>query len=545
MCSSCDATPGSDAVAGGACRECGERLIRVDTGDDLVGTTIDGRFEVLAPLGHGGMGVVYRAKQLSIGREVALKVLDRRIEKDVDAVKRFFREAKLSSKLAHPNTVPIIDFGQNADGRLYLAMELIKGHTLFDEINKHGALSIPRLVDIGVQLCDALEAAHELTIVHRDLKLENTMLEAASAGKRDHVRILDFGLARSLADPSTAMTATGLVSGTPRYMAPEVAIDTAPPAPSQDMYSLGVMLAELSIGRALWNAPTLEKLFMDKLEPEQALTGVPELVRPLVASLIAKDPAARPDAARTRAALRELAAGTGTAAGAFTHPPALTRANTPPASSVIRLEIEPPTPPANAPIALQPTADVSGVDPFANLQLVALDQREGAMDGAREDRPVAPAPTSPAEPELSRDVFDLPASQREPASLELDPSYVAERNARERQRLTPKQQRPPSRKAGTVVSLLMIALVAVGGYVFYRYRHRVDRVVPGGGVTIVITADREHEIFVDGASAGTTPLRLELPKSTRRMLVTSDGLVPQQIVADRDQTVHLDAVETP
>ncbi|MBA2542003.1 MAG: protein kinase, partial [Deltaproteobacteria bacterium] len=125
VCSNCEAVPAAGATSGSACISCGDRLIAVDTGDELVGKTIDGRFEVIAPLGRGGMGVVYRAKQLSIGREVAMKVLDRRIERDVAAVKRFFREAKLASTLQHPNTVPIIEFGQNADGRLFMVMELV------------------------------------------------------------------------------------------------------------------------------------------------------------------------------------------------------------------------------------------------------------------------------------------------------------------------------------------------------------------------------------------------------------------------------------
>src|SRR6185503_13597106 len=102
--------------------------------------------------------------------------------------KRFFREAKLASSLAHPNMVPIIEFGQNADGRLFLAMELVKGRTLLEEINTVGALPLSRVIAIGVQLCDALDDAHGQHIVHRDLKLENVML---LDGKRDYIKILD------------------------------------------------------------------------------------------------------------------------------------------------------------------------------------------------------------------------------------------------------------------------------------------------------------------------------------------------------------------
>ncbi len=124
--------------------------------DDLIGHIVDDRFEVVAAIGAGGMGRVYRATQRSIGREVALKVIDRAAEHDVATVKRFFREAQLASQLSHPNTVSIIEFGQHGDGRLYLAMELVRGQTLH-ELVKSGPLPPARVARIGVQLCDALE----------------------------------------------------------------------------------------------------------------------------------------------------------------------------------------------------------------------------------------------------------------------------------------------------------------------------------------------------------------------------------------------------
>jgi serine/threonine protein kinase len=452
VCSNCDVVPAPTSQPNTPCPACGEKLIIVDTTDDLIGAVIDGRFEVLAPLGKGGMGTVYRAKQLSIGREIAVKVLDRRIEKDVKAVQRFFREAKLASTLQHPNTVPVIEFGQHADGRLFLAMELVNGSTLLDTINKQGAFPLERVVAIGVQLCDALEAAHDLQIVHRDLKLENVML---LAGKRDLVKVLDFGLARSLVDPTTAMTATGLVSGTPRYMAPEVALDGAAPSPSQDMYAIGVMLAEMSIGRPLWSAPTMEMLFIKKQETESAITDVPATLRRIVRQLLSADPSARPSAGETRRMLRAIEG----------------RASSPVKIELDNIETAPTT---DIPVEVSTTPD-----PFAaldNAETASLDERDGPALQGEPTLPAAPPPGAIAEHDPR---FSIPVEEDVPSNkLEIDSAYVAERASK----LAARQSTPPpmgkvaptlqekQRSANrwrNLVALLVVALVAGGAYYYF------------------------------------------------------------------------------
>ena len=296
VCANCDA---EGSVAGTPCPACGTLLVQVRDEEDLVGSVIDGRFELVGKLGKGGMGTVYRAKQISIGREVALKLIDRRFEGDVVAVKRFLREAQLASKLAHPNTVGVIDFGQTSDGRLYLAMELVKGKTLFEA----GVQPLGHVVRIGVQLCDALEAAHAIGIVHRDLKLENVIL---LDGDRDLVKVLDFGLARSVLDPDGRATEAGLIAGTPRYLSPEVALNGAPPAPAQDLYALGVLLGELAGAGTMWDAPTLESLFTQKMHGAPNLEGLPAALRSVVGKLLDPVPEARPDAGATRAMLQKI-----------------------------------------------------------------------------------------------------------------------------------------------------------------------------------------------------------------------------------------------
>jgi serine/threonine-protein kinase len=285
----------------------------VPNADELIGRTIAGRFQILGKLGQGGMGCVYRARQLSFDREVALKVLDRKHEHDPIAAKRFLREAQLASTLTHPNTVSVLALGRDDDaGVTFLVMELVRGRTLREVLAEAGALPAARIARIGVQLIDALEAAHALSIVHRDLKPENVMLLDAP-GSRDLVKVLDFGLARSFVDPVSRATETGTIAGTPRYLPPE-AFEGAEPAPAQDLYALGAVLGELALGRALWDAPTLASLVAQKLSdtlPE--LTGVTPALRTLVAELLAPQPAARPAHAAVRTRL--LAIGDGAPAG--------------------------------------------------------------------------------------------------------------------------------------------------------------------------------------------------------------------------------------
>src|SRR3954463_5247288 len=144
--------------------------------DDLIGSVICDRFEIVDKLGQGGMGSVYRAFQRSVKREVAIKVINASFSRDPDAVRRFEREAQLASQLSHPNTVSVFDFGQTEDGRLFIAMELIKGRTLLELLEQERRFSTERAVRIGSQICDALEAAHTLGIIHRDLKLDNVIV---------------------------------------------------------------------------------------------------------------------------------------------------------------------------------------------------------------------------------------------------------------------------------------------------------------------------------------------------------------------------------
>jgi len=216
-----------------------------------------GPYEIVAPLGAGGMGEVYRARDPRFGRDVAVKVLSAALAGDGDRLRRFEQEAKAAGALNHPNILVVHDFG-TVDGTPYLVSELLVGRTLRDELRDQGAsrpLPPRKAVDYGLQIARGLAAAHDLGIVHRDLKPENVF--ALNDGR---VKILDFGLAKLRQPPAlgpsqtdartqaTTETGSGLVLGTVGYMAPEqVRADTVDHR--ADIFALGVILFEMLTGR--------------------------------------------------------------------------------------------------------------------------------------------------------------------------------------------------------------------------------------------------------------------------------------------------------
>ncbi|HXH63861.1 MAG TPA: serine/threonine-protein kinase, partial [Gemmatimonadales bacterium] len=189
---------------------------------DLVGQVIADRYHVVKKLGEGGMGQVYLAEHVKMGRRSAIKVMNQSMIHDPDAVARFNREAANASRITHPNVCAVYDFGETPDGVIYLAMEFIEGEPLTDLIQREGALKIHRAFNIFRQVADALTAAHDLGIVHRDLKPDNIMLAKGRDGG-DIVKVVDFGIAKAMGgdDAGQKVTKTGLVVGTPEFMSPE------------------------------------------------------------------------------------------------------------------------------------------------------------------------------------------------------------------------------------------------------------------------------------------------------------------------------------
>jgi serine/threonine-protein kinase len=298
-CPVCDRSFG---VSGDACPHDGARLIRLGR-DPMLGREIDGRFVIRERVGTGGMGVVYRAWQESVKRDVAVKVMRARCGIDKVIAKRFLREARLASQLTHPCTVSVIDFGQTDDEVLYLVMELVRGPTLAQLIANE-RFTATRAARIAYQLADALAAAHGQDIVHRDLKPANVIVLAEPAG-RDAIKVLDFGLAKVMHDLEevTVHTISGNLLGTPTYMAPEMTTGDTVDGRS-DLYALGVMLYEMLVGRPPFVSQSVHQLIsMHASTPVPALPAeVPPLVAAVVYRLLAKAPA---DRYQSAAALRD------------------------------------------------------------------------------------------------------------------------------------------------------------------------------------------------------------------------------------------------
>jgi serine/threonine-protein kinase len=206
---------------------------------DLLGSIVAERYHILKKLGEGGMGTVYLAEHVKMGRKAALKVMNPGMNSDPDAIARFNREAANASRLNHPNVCGIYDFGETPDGLIYLAMEFIEGESLTSLIEKNGHLAAPRAASIIHQAADALAVAHDYGIVHRDLKPDNIMIAKARDGG-DMVKVVDFGIAKASSSDAQKVTKTGLVVGTPEYMSPEQLAGDKLDGRS-DIYSLGLV----------------------------------------------------------------------------------------------------------------------------------------------------------------------------------------------------------------------------------------------------------------------------------------------------------------
>jgi serine/threonine-protein kinase len=292
-CAACSQSFPADATH---CPHDGSRLVKLrQQRDEMIGRVLDGRYEIRAPLGEGGMGTVYKGCQLSVDRDVAIKVVHPSVAQSIEGAKRFLREARLASRLNSPSIVNVYDFGQSDDGQLYLVMELVRGRSLAEEIDAGGAMPVKRALEIGLQLCDALDAAHSQGIVHRDFKPGNVLLVDGQVG-RDLVKVLDFGLAKSVtAESASGLTGTHAMLGTPAYMAPEQ-IDGRQIDERVDLYALGCILTELVTGAPPFVDNTISALLAKHLteEPAPLPPEIPESLSSLVAQLLSKAAAQRP-----------------------------------------------------------------------------------------------------------------------------------------------------------------------------------------------------------------------------------------------------------
>ena len=263
------------------CANDGQTLRAAAPTADLVGQVVADRYHVLKKLGEGGMGQVYLAEHVKMGRRSAIKVMNPSLVHDPDAVARFNREAANASRITHPNVCAIYDFGETPDGTIYLAMEFVEGEPLTDVIAREGTLPVHRAGHIFLQVADALQAAHDLGIVHRDLKPDNIMISRGREGS-DLVKVVDFGIAKAVGgDDSQKVTKTGLVVGTPEFMSPEQLSGDKLDGRS-DLYSLALVLFKTLTGKLPFEATTVQETMIKRLtdEPVKLAEARPDLQFP-------------------------------------------------------------------------------------------------------------------------------------------------------------------------------------------------------------------------------------------------------------------------
>lgn len=275
--------------------------IRLADPDPLVGQIIDGKYELTSRLGEGSMSVVYRARRVHIGDEVAVKILRRKFVNDEAAVARFRREARAAAMLHHPNVITIHDFGETDDNDVpaYIVMEFINGITMRDLLKSEKYFGVERAVRLMRGICAAVGAAHRVRLVHRDLKPENILVVAPDGDSEfESVRVADFGLAKLLAESNLA--STGAVIGTPYYMSPEQCLGE-PLNTRSDVYSLGAMLHEMLSGEPPFTAETVSGIISKQLTepapPLPASLSISRRIQTAIKHALEKDPEARPQTA--------------------------------------------------------------------------------------------------------------------------------------------------------------------------------------------------------------------------------------------------------
>ena len=251
----------------------------------MIGKILGNRYQILEKVSGGGMAFVYKARCNLLNRIVAIKILKPEFAEDEDFVRRFRMEAQAAASLSHPNIVGIYDVGQE-DGLYYIVMEYVEGNTLKDLIRQEAPLPVTEVIEVGIQICEALDCAHKNMIVHRDIKSQNIMITADG-----RVKVTDFGIAR--ATGGTTIT-TGNVFGSVQYFSPEQARSDKVDERS-DLYSVGIVLYEAFTGRLPFNGETpvsiALKQIQEKPEPiSNILPGFPQQLETIVQKCLAKSP---------------------------------------------------------------------------------------------------------------------------------------------------------------------------------------------------------------------------------------------------------------
>ncbi len=278
------------------CPKDGAPLKPKSGGDPMIGRVIAERYLILARLGEGGMGRVYAAEHVKMNRQCAIKVMNPSLMNDAESTTRFAREASNAARILHPNVAAVFDFGES-EKTVYLVMEYVDGESLSQLMAREGALAPRRAIDIARQVADGLSAAHELGLVHRDLKPDNVLITRKRDGK-EIAKVVDFGIAKALSDSrEDALTRSGLVIGTPEFMSPEQLLGD-PVDARTDIYALGCILYQMLSGAKPFDADTREQMIRRRLhEPpphvRDLVSSVPKRIDTLIAYMLARSTAER------------------------------------------------------------------------------------------------------------------------------------------------------------------------------------------------------------------------------------------------------------
>jgi serine/threonine-protein kinase len=397
--------------------------------------TVLGSYRILGVLGQGGMGTVYLAEHIRLGREVAIKRLHPKFTHDATAAQRFFDEARLVNQIRHAHITEITDFITEGTDH-YFVMELLDGTSLAEVLARHGQLPLARAVHIGLQLCDVLDAVHAQGIVHRDLKPENILLVRRGEDP-DFVKLVDFGIAklRESAGSSKRSTTVGLVIGTPGYIAPEIVLGDALDN-RIDVYSFGVVFYQMVVGELPFQANGFDQLIVKQAtelppSPKEMLTlPVPPEVEHLIIGCLDAEPSNRPE---SMAEIADVLRGVDEALWATDDPP-----------SPEETEAVPPAPPSRRWLAyvVAVLLIAGGIAVFLELR-----GRRFASDPGRTHTPDAMAiPEAQSDPKPSSVVEDPHSEpEREQADAvkpeDATPARTADKKIKQSKRKSQKKRR--------------------------------------------------------------------------------------------------------
>ena len=505
-----------------------------------LGDVLGGRYRLVELLGQGGMATIYRATDVQLGREVAVKVLQPQFGRDPDFVARFKQEAQSAASLSHPNIVGVYDFGTDADGP-YIVMELVDGEDVATLLARNGPLPPRQAARLAAEVAHALAAAHARGIVHRDVKPGNILVSTDG-----RVKVTDFGIARAWAD--ARLTLPGVTLGSVHYFSPEQALGEQA-TPSSDVYSLGVVLYELLAGRPPWQGDSAAAVAMARISAPPPLVSdvrpsVPPVLEAIDRRALSPDPAARfPSAGAMAEALEAFLADGAPRAGAVAAPGAAAAAVVAPArpyppdayAAGAPPPAGPPARPASAGVSPEPPEDRGGTSAWTWLAgllglviLVIVGFLAFRLLSA--NGPAAtPGPGTVNVPSFVGQSFDVASASAQQLGIVLQPSYVKRNDVAEG---TIVAQDPP---AGTAVDK--------GGSVRVDVVSGKDLVpvpqitgIPEGDAIRAITAARlalgvrtlDYDPVIPAGSiiGSTLPAGLEVPTGTAVDYVVSQGPEP-------------------